>query len=799
MSIIEVKNNLIKFCYEEDLILSGFVKIADAKNSYIAQVLHLEATRIGKVAIAKILFMYTDDGITSYNGSIPSLRSEVSAVSPSVLLDTLEKKAPLNLGNLAQQDQKLVVDMSVLEDNPIICAEKFFATKVFLNNLALQLQHNYKKVIVFDTLGIFKSNKLTLGKDFKLPLNESAINYIYEHGFGDTTAESKAMIQSIFEALSEYAKTVPFIPFNNFRTVINDEFMRTKLIQLVLLKNKIKQIGDKNIYVQTQQDYDLLPNKIKSETTIVIDISGVSESLQKECIKYVYSVLENSGEEFYAFLPLSNNNSDKELLSYVYSAEKTHTTVICNYDYKFLTGLKQTSKNMFMFTPLKQQKDFGGYNIFLQKLAEDEFIAYGKMTKFVPMITKIHPIRQDEIVVSQQPQQTLEQAYVPERVSNEVITEFVNTITPESVNLQTQEPQSPTFEQQEEVLPVELQPEETVQEELSQAPVESDMAETPQALDAQEEITQEPDEPQELTSEEVVVETEGFSVQEMATQVHQQEPQPIDTITEEPIVSEPIAQEPIQEVQQPDVPQPQELTAAEEAPEPLQATEAIQPQPPQESAVTEEAHEIQPEPQTEAIAQEQVPTSGATDDNLEPNEQLAQALEEIPEIEDEDELSDDDLDMIEELSNKEETQQQAVQEQAEVPPQAEQQVPQPQPEPQPQPMPQPQPAPQPAPQPQPMPQPAPQPMPQPAPAPQPAPQPTAQTNATVPIYSSDIPEEDVVSNAIYKQGDRVLHEEFGEGVVEKMINYGDKELCSINFASVGRRLLNPEITEMRKI
>ena len=44
-----------------------------------------------------------------------------------------------------------------------------------------------------------------------------------------------------------------------------------------------------------------------------------------------------------------------------------------------------------------------------------------------------------------------------------------------------------------------------------------------------------------------------------------------------------------------------------------------------------------------------------------------------------------------------------------------------------------------------------------------------------------------------------MHDEFGEGVVEKLINYGDKVLCSINFASVGRRLLNPEISEMRKI
>ena len=400
MSLIEVKNNLLKFCYEENLILSGFVRVTDDKNSYIAQVLHLEATRIGKVAIAKILFMYNNDEISSYNGSIPSLRAEVSAINSSILLNSLEKKYPLNLGVLAQQNQKLIVDMSILNDNPIICAEKFFATKVFLNNLAIQLQSNGKKVIVFDTVGVFNSNKLTLSKDFKLPLNTSAINYIYNEGFKDATPETKASIQSIFNELSEYAKTVPFIPFNSFENVVNTEFSRTKLIQLILLKNRIKQIGDLNIYGETENDFALLTNKILQDNTIVINISNIAPSLQKECIKYVYSLINSTNQEFYSFLPLNNENSDKELLTEINTSANIHTSIICGYDYNYLNELKQVSKNMFMFTPLKQQRDFGGYNIFLQKLAEDECIAYGKMTKFVPLIIKLHPIKADEIIVS---------------------------------------------------------------------------------------------------------------------------------------------------------------------------------------------------------------------------------------------------------------------------------------------------------------------------------------------------------------------------------------------------------------
>ncbi|MCD8377500.1 MAG: hypothetical protein LUB59_01790, partial [Candidatus Gastranaerophilales bacterium] len=75
----------------------------------------------------------------------------------------------------------------------------------------------------------------------------------------------------------------------------------------------------------------------------------------------------------------------------------------------------------------------------------------------------------------------------------------------------------------------------------------------------------------------------------------------------------------------------------------------------------------------------------------------------------------------------------------------------------------------------------------------------ANTTPVVPVYSSDIPDEDKVRSDKLQAGDRVLHQEFGEGVVEKMINYGDKLLCSVNFSGVGRRLLNPEISEMRKL
>ena len=69
----------------------------------------------------------------------------------------------------------------------------------------------------------------------------------------------------------------------------------------------------------------------------------------------------------------------------------------------------------------------------------------------------------------------------------------------------------------------------------------------------------------------------------------------------------------------------------------------------------------------------------------------------------------------------------------------------------------------------------------------------------VPVYSSEIPDEDIVESDSISQGDVVTHDEFGRGVVEKIINYGGRDLCSINFEEVGRKLLDPKISEMKKV
>ena len=66
---------------------------------------------------------------------------------------------------------------------------------------------------------------------------------------------------------------------------------------------------------------------------------------------------------------------------------------------------------------------------------------------------------------------------------------------------------------------------------------------------------------------------------------------------------------------------------------------------------------------------------------------------------------------------------------------------------------------------------------------------------TVPVYPANT---GVKTDITFEKGDLVIHDTFGNGRVEKIINYGSKKLCSVYFEGVGRRLLDPSLSEIKK-
>jgi hypothetical protein len=68
---------------------------------------------------------------------------------------------------------------------------------------------------------------------------------------------------------------------------------------------------------------------------------------------------------------------------------------------------------------------------------------------------------------------------------------------------------------------------------------------------------------------------------------------------------------------------------------------------------------------------------------------------------------------------------------------------------------------------------------------------------SVPVYPAD--DIDHRNAPQFETGDEVSHQKYGHGIVEKMIKYGAKTLVSINFDDVGKRLLDPAISEITKL
>ena len=78
---------------------------------------------------------------------------------------------------------------------------------------------------------------------------------------------------------------------------------------------------------------------------------------------------------------------------------------------------------------------------------------------------------------------------------------------------------------------------------------------------------------------------------------------------------------------------------------------------------------------------------------------------------------------------------------------------------------------------------------------------SAEEPPIVPVYPAEGVESAKESDeeSHFSPGDVVSHPRYGNGTVEKIIKYGNKTLCSVLFDNVGRRLLDPSISDFDKI
>lgn len=765
MQVLEIKNNLVKIAYDvnDNLALSSFVIIEDTNTPYVAQVVNVKADKLTNFAIVKLLFTFNEEGILkNYNGTIPSLKSTVSILPSKELLDIIPIENNLIMGELAQQNVTLNVDKTILDNNLLVCSDNVENTNILLKNITKQID---EKIVIFDTDGLFDAeNKITFGKDFKLPLNYDTINFIYENELDDVDATSRAVIQDIFIEVQEYTKNLPegYLPFETFINVVDQQYKETQIPQLVLLKNKLIKYRDLNAFAETLKDVLSLSIAIDKSKVTIIDISEMAPVLQKEIMSYTYGVMKGINETIYSFVKVDNANSSKRLLKTFLSRDGIYTTIICRHEYKYLPELKSAAQNLILFTPQTLQHDFAAYNTFLNKLNTDEFIIYGAHTQNIPLIVELDELEldtqnDDDETESEKDIEEIPSSNVvpmPAPVQNTAPQENV-TVTPEpeiqeeetfkapeveypDLGFENETPSSneaPTvdFPETETLNVTEEQPEENftqieLPETFEEPEIEEVQQEEPEE-DIQEnfdnEISQEP------------IEEEVFMPETDIPQVEINEDLSEQAIIEDSNISETPAEYTSQatEEQAPiyNILDDNEIDYQDAEPEVLPLEPEID-YSVEDIDIEENYQEPQPYDENEAMIEQAAKDVDKLIYEKLPNEDVT--LDDLSDLQS-DELTEDDLNLIGDLaSDNGITPEPELEYNEEQPP-------------------------------------------------------------VVPIYNAeDIEPQEQQS---LEPGDRVSSPKYGEGVVEKMIKYGNKMLCSIEFPNIGRRLLDPAMTEIKKL
>ena len=765
MQVLEIKNNLVKIAYDvkDNLALSGFVIIEDTNSPYVAQVVNVKADKLTNFAIVKLLFTFNEDGILkNYNGTIPSLKSTVSVLPSKELLDIIPVEKPLVIGQIAQQDVTLKVDRTILDNNLLICSDNVENTNILIDNIIRQIEED-EKVVIFDTDGQFEAeNKVVFGQDFRLPLNYNTINFIYENELDDVDATSKAVIQDVFIEVQEYTRTLPegYLPFETFINVVDQQYRETQIPQLILLKNKLLKYKEVNAFAETLKDVMSLSITIENTPVTVIDISDMTPILQKEIIAYAYGVMNGIDGNIYSFVSVDNTNSSKKLLKTFLSRDSVYTTIVCRHEYKYLPELKSSAQNLILFAPQTLQHDFAAYNTFLNKLNPDEYIVYGAHTQNIPLIVELDELvlekKTDESDDDEESAPTPNVVPMPEAVNNkqqapenslsennaknEQVTKNVN-----SVNEEIAEPknnfEAPNVEYPdlaiEDNIPFSNEVEEGFpQEEVSFSETDSIQSEPVAEIIEDSEL----DELGDIQAEIPEPVIEDNQVTEDFSDVSIDNGETFDS----PIVED---YEQINDTKNApvyNILDEMDVEASEE-PEVLPLESEVD-----YSVEDSDIEENYQEPEFYSDENEAMIQQAAKDVDKLIYEKLPEEEVTLNDLSDlqSDELTEDDLNLIGDLTSDNsaddaEADIQDYQAAAEEESMQQEQPP------------------------------------------------------VVPIYNAD----DIEYNEpqALEPGDRVSTPKYGEGIVQKMIKYGNKKLCSIEFPYIGRRLLDPAMTEINKL
>ena len=831
MRIIEIESKNIKIVYkpaEDNLAIGDFVDISEGSTTLIAQVFKLYSDdNSSEYNYADVsIFLTQKYGKTAaWNGEVVSAEAKVSKTPWEFIekyINNSDFSEVFAFGYCSgTYNQPLKFNFKNFLTPAFVGYEDFSDNISFLKTVAYQMQKHGKKLLVIDYNGNIEldgAKRVTAGFELKLPLNAKAMEKLSSKMTEGVSVESRAIIEEVLVDLAEFSReTGDFISITRLVDVINETYKKTKIAQLVLLKNKLRTYQRQNIFADLINETELLDEALALNNVVIFDISNLQKEWQNEFLNYAIRANKQPENGFFLYLNIEPS-LDNNLLRYLlFKSAKNGVKPILGANYRHVAAdtVLDFCPNSFLFRTSNNLEKREYLSDILKSLAKDYFVVTGKLTSSLILTSYLgEPVDiLDEKTILEQNIETNETLdIIQEKLNNEAQTapEPITNVDMDAINTAIS-----FSEEKPEIKLAELQ--NNTEESAINVPNEPIISEEPlpKATEELSEISDE--EPLQTGEPEQIVELVPEEVSESQNIEPESELQPIEETlpVEEPIekveesqqteepeqivellpeeVSEPQNIEPENELKPIEETLPvEEAQSAEENEQVVDFVpdETLEPQNLDESDVELEEIQIVDEEQTIEFDPEEVElqqdTNNSTDDILEGADILDDEFGEQEEVVEE--INDDDLDFLNDLSDEQQNYSQndddelldllgddeetpdseniniddidfdeEISAQPAVDENIEEQVSEPATK-------------------------------------------KVKQKQKLPVYDANYEKKPKPKNTLdLQEGDLVKHNKYGLGTVKKLMNHGNKIMCSINFEDFGRRLLDPEISQLEKI
>ena len=388
MKIIEARDGFINFEADESVYLSMFIQADGTDKSYIAQVNQMKKFGNVMIAGAKILFLYNGSELMNYDRTLPSKDAELRAFDVDILKDSVIADKPVIAGKTIDNSRNVFMDLSAFNKKTLFSIDDAELNNLLVRNITKQFVHLGQNVVIIDTHGVISGKKYTAGKDFKLPVDTLTLKFMYESCLNDATAESKATIAEVFGELSEYSKTVPFVPFGALKSIVDDMVDKQHIFKLFVLKNRLANFQKLGYFATDKSEVDVL-DKILDSDVSVIDLSKLNVLFQNRYLEFIYSKI--NPEKTQAVLEMSNTISKMNLKN-VMQVSDVHTAFITHSKFVYLNDIKDMFDNFIIEPGTVNNELFKVYSTFLSSMKKGMYLTVGKDINYIPMVSSAQDI-----------------------------------------------------------------------------------------------------------------------------------------------------------------------------------------------------------------------------------------------------------------------------------------------------------------------------------------------------------------------------------------------------------------------